>query len=128
MAFVLGTNSRKNLKGVDAIIYKIVTRGLEISKYDFGIPGDGGIRTAQRQNELFKQGVTQLDGYKKESYHQSGRAFDVFGYVDGKANYEHIVMTHIAAALLQAASEFGVALEWGGFWTSFVDMPHYQLG
>jgi len=26
-----------------------------------------------------------------------------------------------------ALDDFGVKLEWGGDWTKFVDMPHFQL-
>ena len=124
--FRLGSNSKKNLYGVDAELYKVVELALTISKIDFGIPSDGGIRTAERQNELYKDKKSKLDGYNKKSYHQSGKAFDVFAYVDGKASWSAKHLTHIATAILAAASQLGVPLEWGGHWVSFVDMPHFQ--
>tara|TARA_R110000796_G_scaffold64465_1_gene149385 strand:+ start:3839 stop:4225 length:387 start_codon:yes stop_codon:yes gene_type:complete len=124
--FFLGETSRKNLYGVDAELYKVVELALTISKIDFGIPSDGGLRTAERQNELYKLKVTKLDGYNKKSYHQTGKAFDVFAYVDGKASWNTKHLTHIATAILAAASQIGVVLEWGGHWMNFVDMPHFQ--
>lgn len=126
MMFKLGSNSKKNLYGVDAELYQVVERALTITKIDFGIPRDGGIRTAERQKELFDKGVSKADGYKNKSYHQTGKAFDVFAYVDGKASWDEQHLTHIATAILAAASQLGVPLEWGGHWSSFVDMPHFQ--
>lgn len=127
--FKLGKNSKKNLYGVDADLYKVVELALTITKIDFGIPTDGGLRTAERQNELFKLKASQLDGYNKKSYHQTGKAFDVFAYVDGKASWQTKHLYQVATAILAAASQLGVALEWGGHWGKgggFVDMPHFQ--
>lgn len=124
--FKLGENSRRNLFGVDEDLYKVVELALTISKVDFGIPSDGGLRTPERQKQLYKDKKSQLDGYNKKSYHQTGKAFDVFAYVDGKASWSAKHLTHVATAILAAASQLGVPLEWGGHWTSFVDMPHFQ--
>ena len=33
----------------------------------------------------------------------------------------------VAAAMLQASSELGIPLEWGGLWKGFCDRPHFQL-
>lgn len=125
--FKLSDNSINNLDGVNPIIYKIVTRALQITKIDFGIPRDGGLRTAKRQRELYAAGKTTLDGVTKKSHHQSGNAFDVFAYVDGRASWDEYHLTHVAVAIMQAAAELGQPLEWGGFWSDFVDMPHFQL-
>jgi len=124
--FKLGNKSKKNLYGVDADLWQVVELALTITKIDFGIPTDGGLRTAERQNELYKLKASKLDGYNKKSYHQTGKAFDVFAYVDGKASWQTKHLYHVATAILAAASQLGVALEWGGHWSSFVDMPHFQ--
>ena len=125
--FKLSKASESRLIGVDARFVRVAKRALEISKVDFGIPPDGGLRTAERQNELFKKKASKADGYENKSYHQSGKALDVYAYVDGKASWkaEHLAM--VACAMLQAANELGVKLEWGGLWQNFVDMPHFQI-
>lgn len=120
-------NSAKVLAGVDSRLREIANRALEISKVDFGIPASGGMRTAAEQKSLFDYGKSQLDGFKKKSYHQAGKALDVYAYVDGKASWDESHLSMVACAMLQAASELGYKLEWGGLWVNFVDMPHFQL-
>lgn len=127
MTFKLGRSSKRNLYGVDAQLHVVVERALEISKVDFGIPLLGGLRTAEEQQSLYKAGKTTLDGYLKESYHQTGRAFDVFAYVDGEASWDKVHLYEVATAILAAASQLGVGLKWGGHWSEFVDMPHFEL-
>lgn len=125
--FQFSQTSLNRMMGVDPRLIGIAKRALEISKIDFGIPAHGGLRTAQEQKELFLQGVSKADGFEKPSYHQTGKALDVYAYVDGKASWHEEHLTHIAAAMLQAASQLGYRLEWGGFWKNFVDMPHFQI-
>lgn len=125
--FKLGETSKKRLQGVNPKLIKVIELALTITKIDFGIPMDGGLRTDERQNELFKLGASKLDGFNKKSRHQFGEAFDVFAYIDGKANWDEDKLTHIATAILAAASQLGVSLEWGGHWRSFVDMPHFEI-
>lgn len=43
---------------------------------------DYGKRSAEEQNRIFKAGASKLDGYKKISGHQTGRAFDVLLFDD----------------------------------------------
>lgn len=126
--FKLSSRSKSRLEGVDDRIVKIVNRALEISKVDFGIPSDGGLRTAKRQNELFEKGVSQLDGYDKKSYHQTGKAFDVYAYVNKAASWHPPHLAMVAAAMLQAASELGVKLEWGGLWSTSETIDSIDYG
>ena len=135
--FKLSSTSRNRLKGVDSRLVEIIDLALTISLVDFGIPTDGGIRTAERQNALFKQKVSKCDGYDKKSYHQSGLAFDVYAYV-GKASWEEDHLAMVAVAIMQAAAQLGYPLKWGGFWKRkkpvFIngiqygwDMGHFEL-
>lgn len=125
--FKFSNSSEQRLSTVDDRLIKIANRAIEISKFDFGIPSSGGLRTPEQQNALHKDGVSQLDGYKKKSYHQTGKALDVYAYVDGRASWDEYHLSMIACAMLQAAAEFGVKLEWGGLWSSFTDYPHFQI-
>lgn len=126
--YKLSSTSEMRLEGVDPRIPQVIALALTISLIDFGIPGDGGKRTAERQNQLFLDGKSQLDGYGKLSYHQSGKAFDVFAYVDGKASWDELHLTHVATAILSAASQLGVPLKWGGhFKPNGWDKPHFEI-
>jgi len=127
MSFKLGKSSKINLKGVNAQLYAIIELALTISKVDFGIPSNGGLRTADEQHKLFIEGQSQLDGYNKKSNHQSGNAFDVFAYVDGAASYDEKDLLEVATAILAAASQLKIRLRWGGHWVNFVDIPHFEL-
>jgi hypothetical protein len=119
--------SKNRMIGVNKALIKISERALELTTVDFGIPEYGGLRSAEQQNRLFHNGKSKCDGYEKKSYHQSGNALDVYAYVDGSASWMPEHLTCVAAAMLQAASELGYKLEWGGHWKSFKDMPHFQL-
>lgn len=127
MAFKFSRSSIERMNGVDKNLRNVAYRALQISKVDFGIPAYGGRRTAEEQKQLFDDGKSQLDGTEKKSYHQTGKALDVYAFVDGKASWEPEHLAMVATAMLQAASEMGVKLEWGGLWKSFVDMPHFQV-
>lgn len=125
-SYRLSARSLSHLEGTDPRIKQIVKRAIYLSKVDFGIPQDGGLRTAERQNELFKDKKSRCDGYSLKSYHQTGKAFDVYAYVDGKASWEPEHLALVAAALLQAANTLKINLEWGGLW-NYTDMPHFQI-
>jgi len=126
--FSLGKKSIENLIGVDDELIGVIELAMEITKVDFGIPSTGGYRVEAEQAKLFTAGLSKCDGRVNRSKHQTGRAADVFAYVDGKASYntEHLAM--VAAAMLQAASQLGIKLKWGGHFKSFLDMPHFELG
>lgn len=126
--YKLSHRSYERLNGVDAILIAILTEAIKESPYDFGIPKSGGMRTPEEQNELYKKGRSRADGYKHKSYHQTGKAFDIYAYVDGNASWEKEHLTAIAQHILKVADEqFNVDLSWGGHWHSFVDLPHFQI-
>ena len=125
--YKLSSKSKERLEGVDQRLIKVIDLALTITNIDFGIPGDGGLRTAERQKELFDKKVSKCDGYINKSYHQTGKAFDVYAYVHGKASWDRNHLTQVAAAILQAAGMLGYAVEWGGLWKGFTDMPHFQI-
>lgn len=127
MTFALSKKSKDNMKGVDPRLIKIAEMAITITRVDFGIPADGGIRSAERQNELFKKGLSKLECFKKKSEHQSGKALDFYAFVNGKASWEPEHLSMVACSFLQSASVLGYKLNCGGLWKSFVDMPHVQL-
>lgn len=125
--FKLSVTSKSRREGIDQRLIDIGDLAIELTVVDFGYPADSGLRTSERQNELFKQGLSKADGYTNKSYHQTGKALDFYAYIDGAASWEPEHLAMVAAAHLQAASILGYGLEWGGLWKSFKDMPHVQL-
>lgn len=125
--FKLSNRSLKNREGVHPKLIQICDRAIEITNVDFGIPETGGLRSDEQQKYLFQKGLSKADGVLKRSRHQEGRALDFFPYVAGKASYLPGDCAMVAAAFLQAASELGYKLQWGGHWFSFKDYPHVQL-
>jgi len=128
MGFKFGANSLNNRAGVDPRLIEISDLAIKLSNIDFGIPNTGGLRTTKDQAALFTAGKSKADGRTNKSYHQTGRAIDVYAYVDGKASWDKLHLSHIATAMLQAAAHLGYKLEWGGLWNSWQDMPHFELG
>ena len=127
MSFKFSERSLNVLDSVNPDLQAVCMRAIEISRVDFGIPSNGGLRSAEEQNRLFHSGKSKLDGYEKKSHHQYGNAIDVYAFVDGRASWMPEHLTHVATAMLAAASELGVKLKWGGHWRNFVDMPHFEI-
>jgi len=117
----------KVLEGVDTRLQAIFLEAIEESPIDFGIPNTGGFRTAEMQNDLYLGGKSKCDGYDRPSYHQTGNAVDVYAYVDGKASWKKEHLTLISETVKRVANRMDIDISWGGDWTSFVDMPHYQI-
>jgi len=127
MSFKLGKNSINNLVGVDGRLIAIADLAITLSNIDFGIPSTGGLRSTEDQAKLFEDGVSKADGVNNKSYHQSGKALDVYAYVDGKASWDKLHLALIASSMLQASAQLGYKLKWGGLWKSWQDMPHFEL-
>ena len=121
------------MSGCDPRLKQVALRAIEITPIDFGIPSDGGLRTAERQKELFDIGRSKCDGYHKKSNHQLKdgdsfcKAVDFFAYDNGIPTWDKLSLAIVASSFLQSACELGYKIEWGGLWTSFKDYPHIQL-
>lgn len=135
--FKLSKNSKKNIKDVRSEIKVLVDRVLSISSHDFGIPSDGGKRTAQEQNNLYhkRPPVTNVDGFKNISYHQTGNAVDIFIYDEHGACWDCINKYKEVADLFKSEfkkmQEEGLfkkteQIRWGGDWRN-PDRPHFEV-
>lgn len=87
------------------------------------------LRTADYQYSLYQQGrtvkgkiVTNCDGYKIKSPHQSGFAWDFYRN-DGKNAYDDSDGFFLKVATI--ARDLG--MDAGYFWTGFQDTPHIQV-
>ena len=54
--FQFGKRSLERMEGVNAMLIKCAKIALSKSRYDMTIPWMGGVRTAEEQNAIFKEG------------------------------------------------------------------------
>lgn len=97
----------------------------EAYKQGFKLKVTSGLRTYEKQTELYAQGRTKKGGIVTNakagySWHNFGNAFDIVPIENGKANYKSKNWNKIGSL----GKSFG--FEWGGDWTSFIDKPHFQ--
>lgn len=119
--YQLSGRSITKLQGVHPDLVRVVRRALELSEVDFVVVE--GRRSEARQRELVKAGASQT----MDSRHLTGHAVDLAPYIAGQIRWDWPPFYKIADAMKAAAKELGVALIWGGDWTSFKDGPHFQL-
>jgi peptidoglycan L-alanyl-D-glutamate endopeptidase CwlK len=131
--------SKRRMDGVDELLKSVVYEALKVSIVDFGIAWRGGVRTAEQQNELYKQGRSYKDGYEEKSKHQSGKALDILPYIDGQAidleenrHYYYILI----GVIMSTAKRMEINLRSGANWDQnevwssdqkLNDLPHFEL-
>lgn len=143
--FKLSKRSLSRMEGVHPELILVFKKAIEVSPIDFGIPGDGGVRTAERQNEMFLDPgiITHCDGFDEISNHQIaegeefGRALDFYAYVRGRASWNKNHLAMVAAVILSTNrrllmdGEITIKLKWGGTFGSFTfegwDYPHIEI-
>jgi peptidoglycan L-alanyl-D-glutamate endopeptidase CwlK len=100
---------------------KVIEEAIKESPLDFSITE--GLRTKERQQELFSAGKSQT----MNSRHLTGKAVDIAviknGTVTWELKYYRIVTDHIK----KVAKELDIPIVCGIDWTSFVDGPHIEL-
>jgi peptidoglycan L-alanyl-D-glutamate endopeptidase CwlK len=112
MTFRLSQRSLNNLVGVDDRLVRVVKRAIELTKVDFAVIE--GVRTPERQRELFEKGASQI---KEGGTHVQGIAVDLMAYIGDRASWELNLYDDIADAMKTAAIELDVPLRWGAAWT-----------
>ena len=131
--FYFSKQSLKNLEGVDERLVKVAKKALEITKVDFSVVE--GVRSAERQFKLYKKGLTELDGYKRKSAHQLGKAIDIVPYVKEKGGKlwklkgNEREWLEVGRAMLRSARLLNIDIEWGLTYNigDGYDLPHFQL-
>lgn len=130
MAYTLSKRSTDNLKGVHPNLQRVVKRAISITTQDFLVTE--GVRTPERQRQLYAQGRTapgkkvtwtlksnhfvQASGY--------GHAVDLCPYpVDWN---DLTKFAKIVDAMKRAALMEGVRITAGADWST-PDRPHFEL-
>lgn len=124
--FKLTPQDMTKLKGVHPDLVKVIVEAAKTAKTPFKVLE--GLRTAAKQAEYFKKGTSRLDGVKKKSKHQLGKAVDIVPIVNGKVEFRSWTPFYpMADNVKAAAKKLGVKVTWGGDWKSFPDGPHFEL-
>ena len=104
---------------------------LEVIKtFDFTVIE--GYRTKEDQDANFYKGVSRVKWPNSKHNTLPSKAIDVWPWPvprDSKGNLDSNSpkWRELAALVLEKAEELGVKIEWGGNWTSIVDLPHFQI-
>lgn len=137
---VLSQRSYDRLKGVHPKMLAVVERAIELTTQDFLVTE--GVRTEERQRELYAQGRTKPgkivtwtlnSNHFKNKRSGYGHAVDLCPYpVDwsDKRKFEAI-----AKAMFKAANELDIPIRWGADWDrdgnygerGETDSPHFEL-
>lgn len=121
MTFSFGNRSKERLNGVHPDMVKVMEEAIKESPLDFSITE--GLRTKERQQELFSAGKSQT----MNSRHLTGKAVDIAVLVDGKVTWDFPKYQIVADHIKKEAKELEIDIVWGGDWVSFRDGPHFEL-
>ena len=142
--------SVKNINTTKKVLQILSQKILLKLIYPVVVLDNGGLRTAEQQNEIYKQGFSECDGYNKKSYHQSGLAIDYVPKVNGVITWSNglaflsnaKVILECWDEMIEAGQTDGLFLHSGIFWNAkdldgdgFLevddklgwDMAHYEL-
>jgi D-alanyl-D-alanine dipeptidase len=136
--FKLSQRSLNRLIGVNENLVNVVKRAIEISEVDFMVVE--GLRTKQRQEELYAQGRTKpgkVVTWTMKSKHIDGLAVDIAPCnKDGSINWNDLKMfDKMADAMFKAAKELNINIRHGADWNmngikrekGETDSPHFEL-
>ena len=142
-----GTRSAANLATAHEDLQKVMNLALSRSRIDFGV--SEGHRSVERQNQLFQEGKSKIDGVNKKGKHNfnPSLAVDIYAYHPDPATRRKIIwdlgtLCYIAGIVvstgqdLHERGEISHVIRWGGNWDrdgvilhdqSFDDLPHFEL-
>lgn len=116
----MDARSERNLAGVHPDLATLIRA--VATQYEHEIIVTEGVRTPERQAELFKAGASLT----LNSRHLTGHAIDVAVKVSGEIVWTWHIYAKLAEVVKQTAKELAIPIIWGG---DFVmrDGVHYEL-
>jgi peptidoglycan L-alanyl-D-glutamate endopeptidase CwlK len=126
VSYRFSKRSYRNLQNVRPELVAVATLALDYlgrtGGPDFVVTD--GARNLDEQRRLVEEGKSQT----MNSRHLTGHAIDVAAFDENyNVTWDAEPYKVIAAAFQRAGEQLGIDIEWGGNWTSFVDMPHFAL-
>ena len=134
-----GKRSKDKLKTADERLQRVVKRALSFNVLDFSVIE--GHRSIERQQILFSEGRSKIDGINKKGKHNylPSLAVDLLPYpsiVNGVNVWNDAQRFCVLAGLMYASASLeNVKIRWGGDWdgdgnnadSSFHDLPHFEI-
>lgn len=123
----LSSKSEVRLSQVHPDLQKVIREAFNTMPFDVTVLE--GLRSNERQAELFKSGASKV----RRSKHQDGVAVDIAPYpIDWNDKNR---FNEMAKHVLIASKSLGIPVRWGGDWNmngdwkdeSFYDGPHFEL-
>lgn len=135
MKYNLSERSLTRAKDVNPKLINLILLAIRRTPVDFGVAYQGGKRTPEEQNQLFKEGYSKCDGYEKLSKHQSGDAIDLNVFVGSKVVDNKEMLCVIAGVMFACADELNLKIRWGLDWNqngdirdnTFNDVYHFEI-
>lgn len=112
MPYKFSRRSLDRIEGIDADLVVVAATAILISKHDFLIPPDGGLRTYEDQKRLVQNGASRT----MDSDHLLGKAIDVVPYINRAPSYHWPHYIPLAHAMATSARWHNIRLYWGGHW------------
>jgi len=150
MAYGFGERSRARLEGVHPKLITVAERAIELSGQDFFV--SEGVRTMERQKELYAQGRTKLKDAKGNPLPKVTWTLNSNHFVSPRSGFGHAIDVYphpydpdhkdiaqqqraIGAAMFKAAGELNIPIRWGADWDmdgnygerGEGDSPHFEL-
>lgn len=142
MSYKFGSKSKERLASCHEDLRLIANVAIQRSVIDFGIAE--GHRSVERQYDLYKAGLSKIDGVNKRGKHnyKPSLAFDIYAWVNGRSSYDQRYIIFIAGVIMTVARELkeqgriDTELRWGGNWDgdgeiitdqSFNDLVHFEI-
>lgn len=137
--FRFSKRSLENLKNVNPYLVATVVYALKCTTtVDFTVID--GLRTRERQQELFKKGTTKTLNSKHCMQDTGyGHAVDLLPYIKGVSSTDiwdkKDAFKAVSDAMFEAANKLNIKIRWGGDWNqngrsddeTFYDGPHFEL-
>lgn len=121
---ILDDRSERNLVGVHPDLVKVIRASAdEYCNSERSFIVTEGVRSVERQGQLFKAGATQT----MYSRHLTGHAVDLAVKLNGQVRWDWPLYFDLGRHVKLTGHKLGVKLIWGGDWTTLRDGPHFEL-
>lgn len=132
MTYQFGHASLEKLETCSPKLIVLMNEVIRVTPIDFTILE--GYRSVKRQQHLFRQGASKIDGVtqKGKHNHYPSQAIDIAPYPIDWQDLNRFYL--LAGAVLATARTHDIKVRWGGDWNgdgtwtdqTFHDLPHFE--